>query len=115
MRERSVEKIIGDFCKSRGISYQKQNGHGDRGKADRLLMRHGKAAFIEVKKPGGKPTALQFRYLQERQLDGFDAEWRDVCILTVEGDRIRLGEVFDESDLDAALARFDELSQQPPT
>ena len=47
--------------------------------------------------------------------DGFDAEWRDVCILTVEGDRIRLGEVFDESDLDAALARFDELSQQPPT
>nr|WP_237162457.1 BTAD domain-containing putative transcriptional regulator [Mycolicibacterium fortuitum] len=46
--------------------------------------------------------------------DGFDAEWRDVCILTVEGDRIRLGEVFDESDLDAALARFDELSQQPP-
>ncbi|AMD53819.1 hypothetical protein ATO49_02940 [Mycolicibacterium fortuitum subsp. fortuitum DSM 46621 = ATCC 6841 = JCM 6387] len=47
--------------------------------------------------------------------DGFDAEWRDVCILTVEGDRIRLGEVFDESDLNAALARFDELSQQPPT
>lgn len=47
--------------------------------------------------------------------EGFDAEWRDVCILTVEGDRIRLGEVFDETELDAALARFDELTRQPPT
>ncbi|MEW2482251.1 BTAD domain-containing putative transcriptional regulator [Mycobacterium sp. NPDC049093] len=46
--------------------------------------------------------------------EGFDAEWRDVCILTVEGDRIRLGEVFDEADLDAALARFDELIQPVP-
>ncbi|OBG89310.1 hypothetical protein A5699_14605 [Mycobacterium sp. E802] len=47
--------------------------------------------------------------------EGFDAEWRDVCVLTVEGDRIRLGEVFDEPDLDTALARFDELTQQPLT
>ncbi|MED5811129.1 BTAD domain-containing putative transcriptional regulator [Mycolicibacterium sp. 050232] len=46
--------------------------------------------------------------------EGFDAEWRDVCILTVEGDRIKLGEVFDEADLDAALARFDELNRQAP-
>ena len=41
---------------------------------------------------------------------GFDAEWRTIQLLTVEGDRINLLEIFDEADLDAALARFDELS-----
>jgi hypothetical protein len=46
--------------------------------------------------------------------DGFDAEWRQIGILTVEGDRINRCELFDETDLDAALARFEELSR-PPT
>ncbi|MDQ1494556.1 MAG: hypothetical protein QOG69_1039, partial [Actinomycetota bacterium] len=43
--------------------------------------------------------------------DGFAAEWRGVDILTVEGDIVIGVEVFDEADLDAALARFDELSR----
>ncbi|WKG04227.1 BTAD domain-containing putative transcriptional regulator [Mycolicibacterium sp. HK-90] len=47
--------------------------------------------------------------------DGLDAEWRNICILIIEDDRLSHGEVFDESDLDAALARFDELSRQTPT
>ena len=42
--------------------------------------------------------------------DGFDAEWRMVLLLTVEGDLINRGEIFDEENLDAALARFEELS-----
>ncbi|MGB5795687.1 MAG: hypothetical protein WBH51_07820 [Mycolicibacter algericus] len=44
--------------------------------------------------------------------EGFDAEWRQIQLLTVEGDRINRCEIFDEADLDAALARFDELSAQ---
>ena len=40
---------------------------------------------------------------------GFDAEWRVVELLTIDGDLIDRGELFDEADLDAALARFDEL------
>ena len=40
---------------------------------------------------------------------GFDAEWRIVNLVTVEGDLINRCEIFDEADLDAALARFDEL------
>jgi hypothetical protein len=43
--------------------------------------------------------------------DGFDAEWREIGILTIEGDLISRGELFDETDIDAALARFDELDQ----
>ncbi len=43
--------------------------------------------------------------------DGFDAEWRHIQLLTVEGDRISRSDLFDEADLDAALARFDELNR----
>ena len=46
--------------------------------------------------------------------EGFDAEWREVDLLTVEGDLISRSELFDEADLDAALARFDELSSPAP-
>jgi class 3 adenylate cyclase len=46
--------------------------------------------------------------------DGFDAEWRGLTLLTVEGNLVNRVEVFDEADIDAALARFDELSRQAP-
>ncbi len=42
--------------------------------------------------------------------EGFDAEWRVIDLVTVEGDLVNRCEMFDEADLDAALARFDELS-----
>ena len=44
--------------------------------------------------------------------DGFDAEWRGVDLLTVEGDLVNRCEVFDEADLEAAITRFDELHPQ---
>ena len=46
--------------------------------------------------------------------EGFDAEWRMIDIFTVDGDLISRCEIFDETDLDAALARFDELQPQAP-
>ena len=45
---------------------------------------------------------------------GFQAEWREISIATVEGDLINRSEMFGETDLDAALARFDELSRPTP-
>jgi hypothetical protein len=44
--------------------------------------------------------------------EGFDAEWRMIQLSTVEGDRINRCELFDETDLDAALGRFEELQPQ---
>ena len=44
--------------------------------------------------------------------DGFDAEWRMVCFLTHDGGLIDRGEIFEEADLDTAIARFDELHTQ---
>ncbi|RDH79908.1 hypothetical protein DVS77_02520 [Mycolicibacterium moriokaense] len=42
--------------------------------------------------------------------DGFEAEWRVVNILMIDGDRMSRSEIFDEADLETAVARFDELS-----
>ena len=44
--------------------------------------------------------------------EGFEAEWRGINVLTVEGDLINRGEIFDETDIDIALARFAELHPQ---
>ena len=46
--------------------------------------------------------------------EGFEAEWRTVDIMTVDGDLISRGELFDEADLDAALAKFEQLSRPVP-
>ncbi len=46
--------------------------------------------------------------------ESFEAEWREIVLLTFEGESISRCEVFDESDLDTALARFDELNQLAP-
>ena len=42
---------------------------------------------------------------------GFDAEWHVIDLLMVEGDLLTRCEMFDEADIDAALARFDELTR----
>jgi hypothetical protein len=46
--------------------------------------------------------------------EGFEAEWRGVDLLTVDGDMVNHCEVFREADLDAALARFEQLTQPAP-
>ena len=46
---------------------------------------------------------------------GFDAEWRMVDIFTVDGDLISRCEIFDETDLDTARARFGDLNQAAHT
>jgi hypothetical protein len=46
--------------------------------------------------------------------EGFNAEWRMIDLFTVDGDLMSRCEIFDEADLDAALARFDELERPAP-
>ncbi|HKV22927.1 MAG TPA: hypothetical protein VJR50_28140, partial [Mycobacterium sp.] len=45
---------------------------------------------------------------------GFDAEWREICLMIIAGDALGHLELFDEEDIDAALARFDELAPDGP-
>jgi hypothetical protein len=77
MRESAIERPVNAFAKAHGITSLKLAGPGDRGKSDRMFTRHGKTAFMELKAPLKKPTALQLKFLSERRLDGFDADWFD--------------------------------------
>ena len=45
---------------------------------------------------------------------GFEAEWRAICLLTIDGELFSGCELFDEADVEAALARFEELSEPVP-
>jgi hypothetical protein len=54
------------------------------------------------------------RVSNETSQQGFDAEWRSIDVLTIEGDLVNRLEIFDEADIDAALARFDELTRPAP-
>jgi hypothetical protein len=68
--------------------------------------------YIETVHRLSQLGAVVTQVMQGTSRDGFDAEWREIGILTVEGNLISRGELFDEADLDAALARFDELHPQ---
>jgi hypothetical protein len=49
--------------------------------------------------------------VNETSPEGFNAEWRGILIYTLEADMVSRCELFDEEDLDAALAKFDELDR----
>ena len=75
MKESQIEAKIVEWARKNGWSNLKLNGMGSKGKADRMFMKKGRAVFIEVKKPGGVPTALQAQFLSDRMDDGFEAFW----------------------------------------
>jgi hypothetical protein len=73
------------------------------------VARHIKHRIVTVHRLSELGAVLtQATYSTSRE--GFDAEWHEVALLTFEGAAINRCEVFDTDDLDAALARFDELS-----
>ena len=59
--------------------------------------------------------AVVTQVLKGTSTEGFDAEWREIVLIALEGDLINRCEMFDEADLDAALAKFDELDRPTPT
>lgn len=77
MRESTIERAVCQYAKQKGVSNLKLSGPNDKGKADRLFMRRGVAAFIEFKAPGEVPTPLQQKFLNERTADGFAACYCD--------------------------------------
>jgi class 3 adenylate cyclase len=72
------------------------------------------SVYIEAAHRLSELGAVVTQVLKGTSPEGFDGEWRLIDLFTVEGDLISRCEVFDEADLDAALARFDELSRSSP-
>ncbi len=72
-------------------------------------------AYVETVHRVTELGAVATQVVTATSQDGFDAEWQTITIFTFEGDRLSRYEVFDETELEAALARFDELSRRMPT
>ena len=72
------------------------------------------SAYIETVHRLSDLGAVVTRVVKGTSPGGFDAEWREIGLSTVKGGLINRSELFDEADLDAALARFDELQPRAP-
>ena len=77
MRESAVETQIRTHAESLGCITLKLNGHGNRGKQDRWFGYQGRSLFLEVKKPGAKPTTMQ-NWWRKRMIENkFTSKWCD--------------------------------------
>lgn len=77
MRESAVEAGIIAFAKKNGIWTRKFSSPAHRGVPDRIFIRMGRVLFLEVKRPGEKPTQLQEHELQLIRDAGGTAVWVD--------------------------------------
>ncbi|MHB1681608.1 MAG: PDDEXK family nuclease [Bacilli bacterium] len=77
MRERDIEVYLRDQVKAAGGRAYKFESPGSNGVPDRLVLwPAGKAAFVELKAPGRKPTPLQLAQHRKLEALGFV-----VCVL----------------------------------
>lgn len=73
--ERDVEAKFLSFCYELGIKCRKLRLASESGWPDRTLLYKGHVMFMELKRSGERPTALQMYTLDELKKDGFDARW----------------------------------------
>ena len=77
MRESELEKKVVAHCRMRGLLCYKFSSPARRGVPDRLIVGRGQTMFLELKAPGKKPTALQFRELGLLRKEGMLIAWTD--------------------------------------
>ena len=63
--ERDVERYLVKECEKRGWLCWKFVSPGRRGVPDRVVIRSGGVAFVEVKRKGGRVSPLQIRRIEE--------------------------------------------------
>ena len=63
--ERDVERYLIKKCEKRGWLCWKFVSPGRRGVPDRIVIRPGAVAFVEVKRKGGRVSPLQIRRIEE--------------------------------------------------
>ena len=77
MLESKIESKLVKFCRENGICTRKFASPSNRGVPDRIFCKNGKVLFLELKRTGEKPTALQYRELDTLQRQGMKATWSD--------------------------------------
>jgi hypothetical protein len=72
--EKNLEKTLNDYARSKGALSVKLSSPNCKGQPDRMFLFNGKACFMEMKGTGKKATVLQFRYIEQLRILGFEAE-----------------------------------------
>jgi len=76
--EKDIEKKIVAYAKSKGCIVRKFTSPAQRAVPDRIIVTpRGVVGFLEVKRPGNKPTPLQYREMELLSENGAPVEWHD--------------------------------------
>jgi len=75
--ESSIEAKVIRFCIDHGIRCTKLRLASESAWPDRTLLYKGRVMFLELKRKGEKPTAIQLYVLNRLAMDGFQADWAD--------------------------------------
>lgn len=76
--EKDIEKKIVAYAKSKGCIVRKFTSPAQRAVPDRIIITpRGVVGFLEVKRPGNKPTPLQYREMELLRENGAIVEWHD--------------------------------------
>ena len=77
MLEKDIERKVVAYAKSKGVLCFKFASPGNRGVPDRILIKNGRVLFLELKRPGQQPTALQLHVIDQLLDAGVLATWAD--------------------------------------
>ena len=77
LTEAKIEKQVVAYCHKRGLYTRKFASPAHRGVPDRIICGRGKVLFLELKRPGNVPTALQLSELSTLRFHGQYARWAD--------------------------------------
>lgn len=83
-RESAVEAAIVRYAREHGVYTRKFASPARRGVPDRIFLYQGQVLFMEVKRPGKKPTPLQEHELLEIRSHGGQATWCDTAAEGIE-------------------------------
>lgn len=76
--EKDIEKKIVAYAKSKGCLCYKFTSPAQRAVPDRIIVTpYGVVGFLEVKRPGNKPTPLQTREIDKLSDQSCFVEWHD--------------------------------------
>jgi Holliday junction resolvase len=77
MLEKDLERKVVEYCRAKGILTYKFTSPAHRGVPDRVMIANGKVLFLELKREGQRPTALQYREIMKIKQAGGKAAWAD--------------------------------------
>lgn len=75
--ESKVERLVVQYCESHDILCEKLVLASMAGWPDRTLLYRGQVMFLELKRPGERPSPLQQYVLDGLTRKGFHARWAD--------------------------------------